>query len=232
MNTVLKKFAVSLGAMVILGTTVVSASGLSLSDVALRQQMIDFARFFPNLVSQYYPDYSSDGTQGNNAKLGSVATLDSVDNPYVSIGGVRTYYYSKPMTATSSIVCSVLNPFNATSTLISYSAYARASALTAAELLSLSTSTSAYASSSQNYVLDFSAAAGQGFAFSWTTPIATTSTRVIGLTDVNNVQQFLNVIKPGEWLNLRIATSSPGANGSTGSYTGGLCKGVIQSIGN
>lgn len=168
----------------------------------------------------------ADGQSGH--VFGATATLDNVDNPFVSIGGVKTYYYSRPMTATSSIICSIQNPFNATSTVLTYGAYARASTFVAAETMSLSTSTSAFASSTQNYVLDFSAPAGQGFAFAWNL-LATTSARVIGSMDVNSVPQYLNVLKPGEWLNLRISTSTPGVGGA---YTGGLCKGVIQSIGN
>ena len=59
-----------------------------------------------------------------NQIVGAVPTLDGVDNPFVSIGGLRYYYYEQQFTATSSVLCSIKNPLNATSTLLSYSAVA------------------------------------------------------------------------------------------------------------
>src|SRR3990167_10834232 len=62
-------------------------------------------------------------TQVQNV-LGAVPTLDGVDNPSVSIGGNKQYYFSQTLTATSSFICSLKNPYNATSSIMALGAQA------------------------------------------------------------------------------------------------------------
>lgn len=109
-----------------LGVSVASAATLSSSDVALRQQMIDFAKYFPNLVSQYYPD-TPNVSQSGSPILGSLNGPD-IPSPYLQFGGVRTWNYKVAIStsttpsymAIASTSCSIAAPF-ATSTITAVS---------------------------------------------------------------------------------------------------------------
>src|SRR3990167_3552815 len=85
-------------------------------------------------------------------KLGAVSTLDGVDNPYVSICGKKMYYATIPMAATSTRVCSFRNPFNATSSIVSFSA-AITTGITGSNYFDLGTTTVANGLGSSTPVL-------------------------------------------------------------------------------
>lgn len=154
--------------------------------------------------------------------FGAVPTLDGVDNPFVKIGGVRTYNYNQPMAATSSVVCSIKNPLNATSTLLRYSAVATASGLSAAQSFDLSTSTTQYASSTVAFVKAYSATTPQ-FSLLWFPDVAG-SASVVG-TNTNGSNSV--IIAPNEYVNLRIATSTPSAFTT---YLTGTCSGIFAQL--
>ena len=164
------------------------------------------------------------GQDGNS--YGAVPTLDGVDNPFVSIGGVKEYYYSQGMLATSSVVCSIKNPFNATSTLLTYGAIVTSNGIAVTQRIDLSTSTSQYASSSPAFVKRFDTGTGQ-WSLQWTVG-TTTNSELIGMKHGNLTLGSSDVIlSPSDYLNLRISTSSPG---SVASPWIGRCTGVIKRL--
>lgn len=159
--------------------------------------------------------------------VGAVSTLDGVDNPFVSIGGGKYYYYFQPMTATSSTVCSIKNPFNATSTLVNYSIRVNANGL-GAQSLNLSTSSTAYASSSPYFIKEVAIGTGQRDVV-WIGNATTTNTVLIGTAANNNVGISDNIIGPSNYLNLGVATST-GSAGIFSSYLTGSCSGIIKKL--
>ena|SRR3990167_10372264 len=157
-------------------------------------------------------------------QVGAVSTIDNVDLPFVSIGGKKQYYYSQSMFATSSAICSIKNPFNATSTLISFSAQVTSNGIASAQTLDLSTSTSAYASSSPAYFKKFATGTGQ-FSVVWQSA-TTTSLNVIGIkAGVNGDSD--NIIGPTDYLTLKVSSSTPGTYPL---YYTGTCSGVIERL--
>lgn len=157
-------------------------------------------------------------------KLGAVSTLDGVDSGETSIGGVEYNYVSVPLTATSSTICSIPVPENATSTLISWKATIL-TGITGASNMSLSTSTNGYATSSPFLILDRTVASGVGDQFSYTPAASSTNTRI--LPSSNNTTGASNVfLLPGERLNLRLATTT--AAGALGAYYTGTCEAVFM----
>jgi hypothetical protein len=168
---------------------------------------------------------------GTRTVVGAVSTLDNVDLPYVSIGGNQQYYYSQRMFATSSVVCSIKNPFNASSTLASYGFSVTSNGIASAQSLGLSTSTSAYGSSTPSYIRAFPAPAS-AFAGTWGGVIATSTgaAGVIGMSGTatwGSTGQSDNIIGPSEYMNLRLSTTSAGTYPL---YYTGTCSGVIEKL--
>lgn len=156
--------------------------------------------------------------------LGAVSTLDGVDNPFVSINGLKQYYYSQNTLATSSVLCSIKNPFtNSTSTLLSYGVSASINGI-GAQNLYISTSTTAFGSSTPAYVDRFAAPATP-FSLAWGGVATTTGRLLIGIDPVTGASD--NIIRPGEYVTLRVATSTAGVFGS---YVTGVCTGVLQKL--
>lgn len=164
-------------------------------------------------------------------KLGATSSLDRVDSPFVSINGYRNYYYSQGINATSSVPCSV--KVTATSTLVSYSVFAKTNTFNAATF-DVSTSTSpfasggTYGSSSPAYVRAFTTPNALGFSLVWAGNGTTTSTKLIGTTVSNNVNVSDNIIFPGQYLNLTIATTSAGTFAA--GYMAGTCSALLQIL--
>ena len=169
------------------------------------------------------------GRDGEDGAAGAVATLDGVDSPYVRINGVEQYYYNQNFSATSSAVCSLLNPYGAaTTSVLSYSVIASANGIATDENLYLSTSTEPsgeLATSSPALMGPFSTGIGQ-FNMSWDAGTATTTEGdILGNGDFNNVNLFF--LGPDEYLNLHIASGTPGT--FTDYYLGG-CQALLQRI--
>lgn len=160
--------------------------------------------------------------------VGAVPVLDGIDSPWVSIGGVKQYYYSQSMTATSAVVCSLKNPFGATSTLLRYGVSVTSNGIGVAQTVEVSTSTTngtPTSTSSPAYVKAFAAGAGQ-FSFVWNPAFSTTSTLLIGNAP-GNVGNSNNVLGPSDYINFVISTGTPG---TFSTYYGGRCTGVLQRL--
>lgn len=160
-------------------------------------------------------------------RLGAVSTLDGVDNPHTSIGGVEINYASVAITATSSTICSIKVPENATSTLLVWKVNITDGIL-GENSMSLSTSTDTYATSSSFFILDRSVASNVGDSFSWQPFASTTNTRMVQSNQTNEAGasgESPFIIKPGEYLNLRLATTT-GA-GALADYYDGTCSAVF-----
>lgn len=152
--------------------------------------------------------------------LGAVSTLDGVDSPYTSIGGVEVNYVSVPITATSSTICSIPVPENATSTVLFFKANIQDGIL-GANSMSLSTSTNGYATSGAFFILDRSVASNVGDSFSWQPYASTTNSRLVtALSQSTGESPF--IVLPGERLNLRLATTTAAAD--LADYYDGTCS--------
>ena len=157
--------------------------------------------------------------------LGAVPTLDGVDHPYVTINGVKTYNYSQFMAATSSVVCSVKNPFNATSTLNWYSAIVTSKGnISQIQFVDVSTSTTALASSSPAF-LQVKLGGSLGHIY-YSINATTTNTRLVGLSK-NLASTTDAIVGPSEYVNMKIATGTPG---TFGSYWTGTCQGQFTEF--
>lgn len=166
---------------------------------------------------------NSDGTY-SEPTFGAVPTLDGVDNPYLSINGVRYYYQKDNMTATSSLPCVRKNPFNATSTIMSFSAQATSNGIAVTQNLYVSTSSTSYGSSTPSLVAAFPTGTGQ-WSILWTGSGTTTSQTIGG---INADKGYSNVlVGPSEYLVLRVATSTPG---TFSSYYTGACKALWREL--
>lgn len=162
-------------------------------------------------------------------KLGAVSSLDGVDNPYVSVNGVRTYYGNANIAATSSVPCSFKNPFSATSTLVSFAMQVTTNSIAVAQKIDISTSSRAvssgtsYGSSTPAFVYGYAADAST-FEIAWSPGLASSATLIglhaDGTSDVT--------VAPSEYVTARIATSSPGTFG--GGYYKGTCQAVFQEL--
>ena len=160
--------------------------------------------------------------------VGSVPTLDGVDFPYYSIGGIRYYNYEQSISATSSAICSAR--VQATSTLESASVFAATSDMVAVLAVDISTSTTQYGSSTPGFVSSWPAPAGVGFSIVYNGVGTTTSSKVIGLTPslaYGHIGASDNIIYPGQYVNVRLATTTPG---TFNSYLKGTCGMVFREI--
>lgn len=155
-------------------------------------------------------------------KFGAVSTLDGVDFPFITINGYQEWRGNIPFAATSSTLCSVRNPFQATSSLTAFGARATSVGGLATQLFDLATSTTAYATSTPAYLKEFSSPASD-WSVRWE-PGTTTGSRLIGHSN-NSQGNSDNLIGPNEYLNFRISTSSASAFSS---YMTGACNFIIQ----
>lgn len=164
------------------------------------------------------------GPKGEDGKvLGSTPTLDGIDSPYAKINGLGQYYYTQPMMATSSVLCSIQNPFKATSTLLNYSAVITGNG-SAPQVADLSTSTNAFASTSPALMRGRTFAGLDSFFWTPTNPTSTDA-RTIGLVGASGDNTM--ILGPSDYVNLRIATSTP----TSGIVVWrGRCSGVIQKL--
>lgn len=155
--------------------------------------------------------------------LGAVASLDNVDNPYTSIGGVRSWNGAVGLTATSSAICAIKNPYSATSTVVR-AGLRTTNGISGANNVSLSTSTNNYATSSQFLVLDATLTASVPTSVYWNFGVATTANSRL-LINADGDGQSNVILKAGEYLVWRLATTT-GA-GALEAYYQGTCSAEI-----
>jgi len=174
-----------------------------------------------------------------NNTVGAVSTLDGVDTPFVKIGGNQRWIGSLGISATSSVLCSLKNPFGATSTLESFSYRIATSSIARSEYVSLSTSTSQYRDNAGSYGSSTNAfmhttipAYGYNDAFSFR-PNSATSTGT-GASATGDASLYFGItasgtsayiIKPTEYLNLVIGSTTPG---TFATFPQGTCSYEIQ----
>lgn len=159
-----------------------------------------------------------------------VGALAGPDIPYnyLSIGGLITYYAHADLAATSSVPCALQSP-SSTSTLAFWAARVDSNGL-GAITFDVSTSSTAYGSSSPSFILANTIAANAKDFVSWSGGIAasTTNSRLIGFDSFQPsvvTGESGYVIPPNTWLNMRVATgTTPGtfANYLTGSCGAGF----------
>lgn len=174
----------------------------------------------------------SAGVPGKDApvRLGATPTLDGVDNPNVRINGLREYYYSQAIAASSSVLCAF--KVTATSTLLEYGIFAKTNTMNTT--LDVSTSSSAffaagsYGTSSPAYVRGFATPNALGFSMVWAGNGTTTSTKLIGTTVSANVGNSDNLIFPGQYITAVTASTSAGVFVS--GYAAGTCSAKLLQL--
>ncbi len=159
-----------------------------------------------------------------NSIVGAVPTLDGVQFPFVNINGLRQMYYSQQSQASSSVVCSVLNPFGTTTALNSFKF--RGTNRMGAQIVDISTSTTVIGSSSPAFIKGAALPVGR-FDIIWGGAGATTTnTNVIGMSQ-SNLGATDVFIRNNEYITVRIATGTPGTF-ANGYIQGGVCGGVFE----
>lgn len=163
--------------------------------------------------------------------IGAVPTLDGVDNPFVAINGNKVFHYRQNINATSSVACSVKNPFNATTTLTGFGVAVNSNGLGSQEF-SVSTSTGAYSSSTPALMLNLATGTGQFTSYWRPNSATTTNSGTPGHIDPRLLPGMTNsgvsnyVIGPSEYVNVRVATSTAGT--FVGGYWTGTCAGTFE----
>ena len=165
--------------------------------------------------------------------LGAVSTLDGVDNPFTSINGNKNYYYSNSLTATSSFICSLQNPYRATSTIVSLGAESNNIGIAAANALYVSTSTTAYGTSTPNLIDAFPMGTGQ-----WSVELqknSATSTAGVATQGYGVQTELLPgrtqagrsnyILGPSEFITWKIATTT---GGTFVTYDTGTCTAILH----
>lgn len=181
-----------------------------------------------------YTGASGTSVQSSPAPVfGAVSTLDGVDNPYTSIGGLKEFRSRTAMIATSSVVCAYQNPYKATSTPVRFTATVLNNNYLAAQTLYLSTSTSIYASTTPA-LASFVVPVGGQRSMVWntgTTTSAVNGTLPGGYFGTNGTYGYSDVLLgPNDVLTLRISTSTPGVYLSSDGTFVGSCSTVIQQL--
>ena len=161
-------------------------------------------------------------------RLGAVSTLDGIDSSYTSIGGLKTWFGTLSMTATSVVPCTIPNPFGATSTIVRAS-HRITTGLLGANSITLSTSSTAQATGSIPALMLSHSIGSNAQDYAMWFPIATTTQ---SSSNKNSIWDGINsdgsspiLLRPTESLQWRVATITPG----TGFFTGS-CSAVIHKL--
>ena len=173
--------------------------------------------------------------------VGSVVSLDNVDSGYTSIGGVKTFYFSQAITATSSRFCIMRNPYAATSTIVSFSTnFASATPFTtvgggasqAVEYTVSTTSTTGGYGSSTPFLMKHGIPASSLFDSSeWFGGMPTTSMAFANviLPMASSSGETFNKLYPNQYLVWSWGTTTQGTAGSFTYWPQGQCKAVVRS---
>ncbi len=135
----------------------------------------------------------------------------------LTVGGVPTFAKRLLMAGTSSVPCSMQNPFGATSTLTRFTALVTSNGIGAAQTVDLATSTTAFGTTSPSLVWAHTVSAGRD-GMLWTPGAASSTVNANVLGGGNDGTDNL-IIGPTQYVNLRIATGTPGA-----AYWTGACE--------
>lgn len=164
-----------------------------------------------------------------DGKLGAIVDIPS---QYLNWGGLVTYNFKVPTTATSAMICSVKNPANATTSIDHLSLFVTSNGIAGTQKISISTSTNVHASTTKNaLVSQFRPPASKGFQILWTPRSISANTAVTGENtlywsyDATTSPFFL---APNEYINFGVSTGTPGLY-STGYYTG-YCSGSLKVL--
>lgn len=156
------------------------------------------------------------------------ATAD-ISSPYLQWGGVSQYSVGVSPTATSSVFCSILLPTTAgTSTILGVSFRTISNGL-GSQVFYISTSTTVVGSSSPALISAASIPAAGG-VIAWQPGIQSTSSPdVLGNLEsiVGNKGMTPFIILPGQRVNFRVATNTPG---TFAAYLGGKCTARFQAL--
>lgn len=150
---------------------------------------------------------------------------------YLIVGGVKTSYRQAEYTATSSSVCKLQAPTNATSTLLTITAKTDKILIPSVPVLYISTSSATsvgYGSSTPSFIA--AATVATTTPLFWVAPgIATTTGNVWGTTP-NNLGDGRTdfVLAPSEWITFRLATTTPGTFAA--GYLEGSCSAEFREF--
>ena len=163
----------------------------------------------------------------------AVSSLDGIDNPYVSINGNKSFYFSSSLQATSSFVCALQNPYRATTSIVALSAEAtnRTGGIAQANALYISTSTTAFGTSSPALVQAFAMGTGQ-WTLEFQKNTATTSTAASSgwgvhadlLPGMTTTGASNYILGPSEWITWKYATTT---GGTYVTYDTGTCSAIL-----
>lgn len=173
---------------------------------------------------------SSTTVVNNPIQAGAVTTLDGIDSPYVSIGGVKEWHGTQNMTATSTQVCRIKNPFTSTSTVVSFSARFGAGIL-GANKFSLGTSSAAaqgFATSTPALMFERTVASlVTRDSFSWTPQLSSATTSLTILPAIDPASgEIKSILAPGEYLVFAIGSTTAGTVNFA--YYTGTCSAIIR----
>lgn|SRR3990167_949863 len=153
----------------------------------------------------------------------------AVSSNYFSVGGIE-FFNKRTFTASSSVVCSITNPWSSvagrgTSTIDNLTVAINGGHSAAYEY-TVSTSTSPYASSTVALVPKVSVAAGAASYSVWTPKHAASTTDAGGLTLnwANYLASSPFILDGGQEINVRVATSTGGNELFTGACNFSLRK--------
>lgn len=170
------------------------------------------------------------GTYGSETQIiddsgNFVLATSTFTGNYWTIGSINYASVQVSMAATSSVPCSIPNPFGAsTSTVLNYYAQATVNGL-GSQLTDVSTSSTAVGSSSPAFVKAYTTTAGP-FNLVWTPGAAsTTRTGLIGYDSFSSTGDSPYLLAPNLNLNFRIATATPG---TFSSYLTGTCSATFM----
>lgn len=174
------------------------------------------------------------GVDGRNGVDGKFGAVDQPDAPCSTRAGVTTCFVRQAFTATSSAICTLTPPNNATSTVESLTIRPTGTNYLGAVTLDVSTSSNSvmkFGSSTPALAvkaLSFNAAV-QGYV--WEPAATSTLTYDAAFTNklspVNAYGGSTNVIFPGQNVTVRIATSTPG---TFPTYQSGFCNAEFRNL--
>ena len=165
----------------------------------------------------------------NNPPFGATPTLDGVDNPYVSINGLREYHFSKPLTATSTFLCQVLNPFAPATTSIDKLQVNITGGILGANVLYIATSSSsgdAYSTTTPPMVAAFPIASLAQANLNWFPPTGTTTNpNYLQNTGASGMSMY--IATGSSYINFKLATTT---GGTFATYMTGTCSGLLRKL--
>ena len=168
--------------------------------------------------------------------LGAVSTLDGVDSPYINIAGLKGFWGTRSLVASSSNICVLKNPLGVPAVIEEISLNVVTNR-TQGVSFDISTSTDGFATSSVILARGALAAAATS-QYAWTpksgTTTAATSIPLVGggnLLLENSAQDLGStrfVLGSNEFLNVRLSTTTGGA-APLAAYSVGTCGYVLRA---